>query len=252
MRAKLYPLFLLFTFSFFLSPCAAQDPESFQITPPKLDFDGRQLSISYDFVNSRQSDKFYVWVEMEKKNGEQIKPKSISGDIGGKIKAGEKKLITWVPGNDSVFLNEMVSVEVKAEKYVKSFHKGSMMLLSTVIPGLGQTKISNGKPFWLTAVAAYGALGGGFIVHNNYSTTYKSYLGEEDPSKRANLLTKAQNQLNTSNVLIISGAALWVANIFWVAVTPDRYKPLQHMQLSLDQSTGPFKGPGLLSLRFKF
>ena len=116
--------------------------QGFQITPPKLDFDGRQLSVSYDFVNYRQSDLFYVWVEMEKKNGELIKMKGISGDAGDKIKAGKNKQITWVPEKDSVFLNEVVYVEVKAEKYVKSFNKGSMMLLSTAFPGLGQTKIS--------------------------------------------------------------------------------------------------------------
>ena len=79
---------------------------------------------------------------MEKKNGELIKMKGISGDAGDKIKAGKNKQITWVPEKDSVFLNEVVYVEVKAEKYVKSFNKGSMMLLSTAFPGLGQTKIS--------------------------------------------------------------------------------------------------------------
>jgi hypothetical protein len=226
--------------------------QGFQITPPKLDFDGRQLSVSYDFVNYRPSDLFYVWVEMEKKNGEQIKMKGVSGDVGEKIKAGTKKQLTWVPEKDSVFLNEVVYVEVKAEKYVKSFNKGSMMLLSTAFPGLGQTKISKGKPYWLTGVVAYGALAGGLITHSSYVKTYNSYQTEEDPVKRKDLLNQSQKQMNTSGALIVTGAALWVANLFWVAITPDKYKPLQHVNLTVDQSTGPYKGTSLLSLKLNF
>jgi hypothetical protein len=236
--------FLLLTFKSYT--------QGFLITPPKLEFDGKQLLIFYDFINKNQADQFYVWVEMEKKNGESIPVKALSGDVGDNIKGGNNKKITWVPEKDNIFLNEEVSVEVKAEKYVKSFNKGSMMLLSTAFPGLGQTKISKGKPWWLTGVAAYGTLAGGFIIHASYVKTYDSYRTEEDPSKRSDLLARAQNQMNTSGALIVSGAALWVANIFWVALTPNRYKPLQHVKLSLDQSTGPDKGTALLTLRLNF
>jgi hypothetical protein len=241
-------LFLILPFLFlpFLS-----SSQGFQISPPKLEFDGNQLMIFYDVVTNNQADQFYVWIEMEKKNGEPIRMKTLSGDVGD-IKAGKNKMITWVPNKDSVFLDEEVSVEVKAEKYIKSFNKGSAMLMSTAIPGLGQTKISKGKPWWLTGVVVYGALGGGFIVYQNSIKTYDSYRIEEDPSKRVELRNQAQEQMNVSGVLIASGAALWVANIFWVAVTPNKYQPLQHVKLSLDRSTGPDKGATLLTLRLNF
>jgi hypothetical protein len=226
--------------------------QGFQITPPKLEFDGKQLQIGYDVVDKNQTDLFYVWVEIEKKNGESIPVKALSGDVGDKIKGGNEKKITWIPEKDNVFLDEEVLVEVKAEKYIKSFNKASMMLLSTAVPGLGQTKISKGKPWWLTSVAAYGALAGGFIVHSSYVKTYDSYRTEEDPLKRSDLHTKAQSQLNTSSALIISGAALWAANIFWVALTPNRYQPLQHVKLSVDKSYGPGKGTALITLKINF
>jgi hypothetical protein len=195
---------------------------------------------------------FYVWVEMEKKNGEPVRMKYLSGDVGDNIKAGKNKQITWVPEKDSIFLNEVVFVEVKAEKYVKSFNKGSMMLLSAAIPGLGQTKISKGKPYWLTGVAAYGALAGGFIIRSKCLKTYDSYEIEEDPVIRKNLYNQAQKQSNISNSLIFSGAALWVANLIWVAVIPDRYNPLQHVKLTVDQSTSPNKRIMLVSLNLNF
>ena len=241
-------IFFLF-FLFLVEKCFSQ---GFLITPPRLEFDGNKLLISYGVVNSNQSDQFYVWVEMEKKNGEPIQAKALTGDVGENVKTGTNKQITWIPEKDNIFLNEEVFVVVKAEKYIKSFNKGSAMLMSTAMPGLGQTKISKGKPWWLTGVVAYGAIAGGLVVHSSYLKTYDSYQIEEDPAKRDDLFTQAQNQMNLSNVLIVSGAAIWAINVFWVAITPNKYKPLQNVKLSLDQSTGPYNGTTLLSLKFNF
>ena len=126
------------------------------------------------------------------------------------------------------------------------------MLLTTALPGLGQTKISKGKPWWITGVVAYGALAGGFVTHSNYIKSYDSYRTETNPSKRSDLLAQTQKQMNLSNALIISGVTLWAANILWVAITPNRYQPLQNVKITLDQSTGPYKGSTLLSLKVNF
>jgi hypothetical protein len=246
---KKQKLFLILPFLLFPFKSSSQN---FLITPPKLKFDGKQLVISYDLINNKQADQFYVWIEMETANGEPIRMKTLSGDVGENIKAGTNKTVTWFPERDAVFLNEEVFIEVKAEKYTKSFNKGSMMLLSAAMPGLGQSKISKGKPWWLTGVAAYGALAGGYIAYNSSLKTYDSYHSEEDLVKRTDLYNKAQKQMNISGALIISGATIWVANIFWVALTPDKYQPLQHVKFSLDHSNGPDKGTTLLTLRINF
>lgn len=238
------------SFNFYL--LSSQIPKSFQITQPILDFDGRQLSISYDLIDASQSDQFYVWVEIERKNGGIVKMKTARGDIGDKIIPGKDKKIIWIPENDSIFLNEVVYVEIKAEMDVKSFNKGSMILLSTAVPGLGQTKIYEGKPYWIIGAGAYGVLAAGVIFHQSYLKSYNSYSTEADPVKRQDLLNKSQKQLNISGALIITGAAVWLANLFWVAVIPEKYKPLQHVNLTLDQSSGPYKKTTLLSLKLNF
>ena len=242
----------LLYFLSFISISYLSYSQEFHITPPKLEFDGRQLQISYDLINKNEGDQFYVWVEIEKKNGETVRMRALTGDVGDKIKVGINKKIYWVPENDSVFLDEDLSVEVKAEKYIHSFSKSSMMLLSTIFPGLGQTKISNGKPFWLTGIAAYGIVAGGFIVHQSYFKTYNSYLIEEDPSKRASLQTKAQNQSDLSGALFISGTVLWIGNLIWTASIPNTYQPLKHLQLSLQQFPGADKRTALLSMHLTF
>jgi hypothetical protein len=242
---------LLLILSFLLSELVAfsQNP---LIPPPKLVFDGNQLIISYDVIDRNKGDQFYVWVEVSKRNGEQIGSKALSGDVGDKINTGLNKKIYWLPAQDSVIIDEEVFVEVKAEKYIKSFNKSAAMLSSVALPGLGQTKISKGKPYWFTGVAAYGAIAGGFIVHSSYVKTYNSYRSEENPTNRVSLLNKAQKQLNLSNALVISGAALWAANIVWVAAIPNKYKPLQHAKLSLNKSTIPGNGTTLLTMSLNF
>lgn len=241
--------FLCLIFLFLVSKAFSQ---GVLINPTNLEFTGNRLLISYDIISSNQSDQFYVWLIIEHTSGEQIRAKALSGDLGVNIKAGANKQIIWIPEKDTVFLNEEVFVEIKAEKYRKSFNKSSMILLSTVIPGLGQTKISNGKPWWLTGLVAYGSLAGGLIIHKNYLKTYNSYRIEEDPSLRAEKFTLAQKQMNISNTLIISTAAIWVSNILWVALIPNNYQPLKHVQISLNQSIGPFRGTALLTLRLNF
>jgi hypothetical protein len=242
----------LFLLIFLMFLAFRLNSQTSQIGTPNLTFDGSKLTISYDMINENQSDQFYVWVVIQKKDGQLLKMNSLSGDIGD-IKPGKNKVITWVPAKDSVYLNEEVSVEVKAEKYVKEFNKGSMVLLSVVLPGLGQTKMSKGKPYWLMGVASYGALAGGLVTYSGYKKNYDSYLLEEnDPQKRADYLSQAEKQANLSSALFVTAAAIWTANLIWVAMTPNKYQPLKYRPLTLEPSADPKNGAALLTLRYKF
>jgi hypothetical protein len=225
--------------------------QDFQIPPPRLEFDGKKLLITYDMIKAKRSDQFYVWVEIQKKNGESLKIGSVTGELGD-TKAGTNKSISWTAENDSVFINEVVYVELKAEKYEKSFDKGKMTLLSIAFPGLGQTKISNGKPYWLTGVAAYGTLAGGLIVHSNYIKTYDEYMIEEDPAKRSDLFDQTQKQMNLSSALFVTSAAIWTANLIWVGLIPNRYLPLKHAKITLAPSAVPASGTNMLTMTVNF
>lgn len=226
--------------------------QGFLLTQPRLEPDGNQLIIFYDIITRNLADQFYIWVEMKKSNGEIIQAKALSGDVGVYIKAGNNKKIIWSPEQDSIYLNEEVLVEVKAEKYVKSFNKGSMILKSIVFPGWGQTNISNGKPWWLTGIAVYSTLAGGYLYHTKYINSHASYKTEEDPLKRASLLRQTQKELNISTVMIYSAASAWLINVLWVTVTPNRYQPLQNAKFSLNSSPTSFKGGLFLSLKLDF
>jgi len=134
-------LFLLFLFIVFKS--SSQD---FQITQLKLEFIGSQLHITYDIDNKNSKGKFNIRIEIHKQNGDPITPISITGDIGDNIKSGYNKRITWDLEKDTVYLDENISVEIIGKKHIESFSKSSLILMSTAVPGLGQTKVS-GKPW---------------------------------------------------------------------------------------------------------
>jgi hypothetical protein len=241
----------IYFFLLFMILTGRTNSQDFTITPPRMEFTGKQLRITYDLIGKNKGDQYFVWVEVEKRNGESIKIITLTGDRGD-IHEGKDKQIIWEPERDSVFLNEEVLVEVKAEKYVKSFNKGSAMVKSMVLPGLGQTRVSKGKPYWLIGVATYGALAGGFVLHSSSEKNYDQYAVEEDPAVRKDLLDQAQKQLNMSTGLFISAAALWTVNVIWMAAMPNRYLPLKNAKLTVNRMPGPVNRQTLLTLRINF
>jgi hypothetical protein len=243
-RSRLFlNLILLFIFS-------ESFPQNFSITAPKADFDGHKLTVTYDLKNSNQADIFFMWVEVKKKDGSIIRANSFKGDVGDSISPGKDKVIIWIPEDDAVFLDEDVTIEIKSEKYVKSFNKGSMILASIALPGLGQTKISKGKPFWLMGVVSYGTLAGGMIIHSSYNKTLDAYTAETEPVERADLWDKSQQQKKISGTLFVTAGAIWIGNLIWVAATPNKYKPLQHSKFTLNVT--PYEQRRITMLSFKY
>ena len=243
-------LFLFLVFLFLVDKSSSQ---GVLLTQPRLVVEGNELIIFYDIIAKNVSDQFYVWVEIEKANGERILAKALSGDVGNNLKPGNNKKITWLPEQDSIYINEEIFIVVKAEKYIKSFNKGSVMLKSVVLPGWGQTKIRNGKPWWLTGVVVYGIAASGYLYNQKYHKSLDSYRAEnDDPVRRAELFDQTRKELNISRTMIYSAVSAWAVNILWVAFTPNKYQPLQHYKFSLNPTPSLVSGGMLLSLKMDF
>ena len=221
------------------------------ITKPRLTFDENQLTIAYDIISENSSDNFYVWVEIINDSGNPVKVKSLNGDIGRDIQAGYNKRITWNPAEDSVFLNEEIFVQVKAEKYVKSFDRRTMLVKSLLLPGWGQSKVSE-KPLWISSIAAYGLLAGGIVYQKRYQKSYSSYRYEEDAIRRTGLLKQSQKQLNVSSAMIYTSLSFLLANLVWVAVVPEKYQPLKHAKLTVDKSFCRYEAIPVIKFEFEF
>ena len=217
----------------------------------KLDVYANQLHIAYNIDNKKITGKFHIEIKFNRQNGDSITPKSITGDVGDNIKSGNNKRIIWDLGKDAIYLDEDISVEIKGYRLSESFSKGSLILMSAAVPGLGQTKLS-GKPWWLCSVAAYSALAGGFIIHKSSLNAYDVYKTEENPNTRISQYDKAQKKLSIANTLFITSATLWIANIIWVAVTPNSNKPLKHANVYIQPVIFTDNKGAMVSLRVNF
>jgi hypothetical protein len=241
--------FLFLLFFVIVSKSLSQD---FQINLLKTDFSNNQLIITYRIDNKSASDRFLISIEIRRQSGEPIKAKTITGELGDNIKPGNAKIIIWDMGKDSISLDEDIYVKLIAEKRIESSGKGKLLLMSTIFPGWGQTKVT-GQPWWLGGVAAYGALAGGIIFYNKCGDTADLYNDPlTPPEDKADLKDQGDKEFRISRIFSITAASIWVANIIWVAVMPNQKQPVKHANLYFEPVTTPNYQGAMLSLRVNF
>lgn len=225
--------------------------QDYKITVSNQELTGNKLYITFQIDSKNLNDKFRISIEVKKQNGEAIVPKSISGDLDN-IKPGNNKIIVWDLEQDAIYLNEEISLEILCDKQIKYISKGSIVLMSVALPGLGQSKMT-GKPWWIGGVAAYGALAGGYVFHKSCLESYELYKAEKtDPSKRAELWDQVQKKNSISNIFFISAASIWVSNLIWVSVTPNINEPRKHAGVYLRPMVVPCYKGALVSLKLDF
>ena len=225
--------------------------QDYIITKPSVEFNGEQLTIVYDIVSKKASDIYYIKPEIRNLEGIPLRAKSFSGALGEDISRGKEHTILWIPAQDNLYLNEDVTVEILGEKYEKTYNKGSAILLSSVIPGLGQRKAGKWPHMWLISIPIYGAIGTGIVYHQYSLDSYYNYQIETNPIQRDKLWETSQKQQTISRSLLFTAVSLWAANLIWIAATPNSYKPLK---LSMSVSpTIPHQPPTtVLSLNVDF
>ncbi|MBN2632726.1 MAG: hypothetical protein JXR66_04155 [Bacteroidales bacterium] len=226
--------------------------QSFLISEPDLAYDGSRLSITYDLKAGNEKDLFYIWVEIRDTSGNSVHTSSLKGEFGEKISPGNDKTIIWLPAEDSVLNDVDVTVEILGEKYETSFKKGSALITSAFIPGLGLSKIREDSKWWLMSIPVYGAVAGGLFYHFNYLETYEAYSAESEIIPRNDLFSTAQKQSDISAVCFISAAAIWIVDMIWVAASPKRYKPLRYPGISLGYLPAPEGRVSLISFKIDF
>ena len=110
-------------------------------------------------------------------------------------------------------MDESISVRVIAELLPEYYSKSALLLRSTVWPGWGQTKIKNGKPYWLIGIASTACAAGAIIYNQQSINSYDDYKNEQDILEGEKLYDLAIQQGNTSNILLYSALGIWAANI---------------------------------------
>ncbi len=239
MQKKIFlTLFILLVFPDYLLP-----QTQVNITRPRLSLSKNSLTIEYDILNWQPADLFKIWIEVTDSRGNIIKPVSITGDCGENITGGLNRKMTWDLMQDKVFIEQEIYVEVLAEKIkipeakkesrptdnpssseIKYISKGNVIMSSMIIPGWGQSKVKERKPYWLMGLTAYGCLTGSLILNQLGISTYNEYLASVDIDERNSLFNKSLKQDNFSEYLIYAAAGIWTINFIWALATPPSSK----------------------------
>jgi len=85
-----------------------------EVTKPYLSLKDNGIQIEYQLLNSSESDKFTIRIEVTDANGRFINANTLSGDVGENIPGGRNKVIFWDIEADSIYLNEEIFVQVYA------------------------------------------------------------------------------------------------------------------------------------------
>ncbi len=211
------------------------------------------LIVTYDIEKAERKELFDISLVITTASGKLIRPRSVSGDVGVNVTGGKGKTIYWDLNRDQIFLNEGIEVEIEAvalgvpEKFVS---RGKALLLSTFVPGLGITKLNKGGPYWIMAVATYGAAAGSVVFYYLADDNFKKYLVSMDIDERSKLHSKVETQNTISDILMYSAGVVWLGNMIWTLAQPNKTK--QSKGLSFGGSYDPVFGRPVFALRYRF
>ncbi|MEI6749709.1 MAG: hypothetical protein WCM93_11170 [Bacteroidota bacterium] len=215
--------------------------------------DEKKIIITYDLSGSR-SQLFSVKLFVSEDGGFSWKGplRAVTGDVGSGVNAWNSKKIIWdvisEPDIDHIKGDQIVFKVAAEPQY---FHRETALLYSAIVPGLGITKLNKGKPYWLMAVAFYGAAAGSYIYYNSASKTFDKYLASEDENERNTLYDQSKSKKTISTVLMYTVGAVWLGNIIWTAVYPNKTKPEKN-SISLGAGWNERFGMAELSVKCNF
>jgi len=185
-----------------------------------------ELVISYDIINSRPGELFKISVKILTESGKPVSAKSFKGDIGENIAGGLHKTITWEISKDIAFLDDKINVEIEAAnqnpKLIQPVSKGTALLLSTIYPGLGSTKITLKGYHLIKGVVAYGSLAGSFIYKKKATQSSLDYDNSSTASERDKYYNAHQDQKQMSNILMYTSAAVWLIDYVTILASENR------------------------------
>ena len=138
----------------------------------------------------------------------------------------------------------------------KKVSKGNIVLSSIVLPGWGQSKVHQKKPYWIMGVTAYGCLAGSIILNHIGASTYDDYLVSPDIEDRNTLFKKSVRQDNISEYLAYSAVGIWTINMIWALVSHGSSRELTIFQrdnsFKIKSGYDPYSNSTILILSYRF
>jgi hypothetical protein len=268
MRYTLTILLALLTVFLAGPGCIAQS--DFRVSDPQLELRGKRILISYDILNSSDTDRFNIAIDIRDSAGNLISAHTLEGDIGKSVPGGGNKEIYWDFQADRIEMNGDIYVNVSAEilppgaavaagssggTASSGFSRTGLVVQSLALPGLGLSRIKQ-KPHWIKGVAGYGCIAGAVIMNRSAVSTYEEFQSSQDVEDADALLQKAGRQDNLSEAFGYTALAIWVSDLVWTLLaTPDDKKGAgsgKAAGLSLDSGIDDLSKYPMIGLVYRF
>ncbi len=213
MRILLIRLSAMFLFSLFVNNLFSQ-PE---LVITNLKERNQKLIITYDILNYNQEDLFNVYIEIITSSGEIIKPNHVKGDINKKLSGDTDYQIIWDLAADNIFINEDIDIQIGADMSIdlSYFKYSSLMLSSTLLPGMGLKKIERKKTYLIIGALGYVGIGASIYFYMQGQKSFTNYEAEKDPVLRDEFYDQANKNNQNAKIAGISAAGIWLINYIW-------------------------------------
>ena len=182
-----------------------------------IEEEDQKLIVNYDIINYNKEDLFNVYVQIITNTGNIIKPKNVTGDTNKKLIGKKGYRIIWNLAADSIFINEDIEIQIDADVSVdvSYFKYSSLMLSSTLLPGMGLSKIEKKKSYLLMSVLGYCGIGASVYFYTQGYQSQTNYEKELDPIKRNELKSLTKQNIQNAKIAGISTAGIWLLNYVW-------------------------------------
>lgn len=238
---------------------------------------GSNLNITYDIAKAKTGESFEIWVKVITDSGQEIVPQALTGDVGKGVSGGPNKRIVWDVESDNAFFEEEISVEVflKSEYIPKSDPEkedtkktkdtpiktknagdvsvGKALILSAVLPGLGNNYVKGGGAQWLIGVAGYGMIAGSIALNRSAYNSFEDYKVATSTSERNDLYDQAKGKNTTSKVLAGIAIVIWVGDLVLTGVQASKAKKNSFSSnFSIIYNYDPLIKKPLVGLNYRF
>ena len=185
-----------------------------------------ELIITYDIINFKSKELFQVKVNILTESGKPVSARSFKGDFGENISGGQRKTITWNISKDIAFLEDQIYVEIEAinqnPRIIQPVTKGKAILLSTIYPGLGSSKITLKGYHLIKGLVAYGAIAGSFMYNEKSDQSFLDYHEAITSADRDKYFTTSQDQKQASKILLYTTGVVWLFDYITILATENR------------------------------
>lgn len=166
--------------------------------------------------------KYLVQYEIQSKTRNILLARSFTGDVGAVFAGGLKKAI-WDYKKDGIFVNEEITVKVKAIP-APDINMGTHVAKSIMFPGWGDYKIREKKPYWIIGATAYGLAATSIGLNLQSIKTYDQYKSTVDPAMVDTYYQKSLSQRQWSFITAGLAGAIWLYDLVAVSNQTKRVK----------------------------